>query len=142
MRLSSFVVAAVLAAIGTFETAAAQGTLPQSLKRSVARPMAASDQVVIMMRINVAKNAKPTPEGIAAAQRLAEFISKQPGFIDGQVLRNANAGQRPHFINVTRWKSFEDWERLFSTPAVIEAMNRESAVLSVTGSAFVPVGPK
>ena len=142
MRFSSLLAAVLFAVAGAVQPALAQDTLGRSLQRSVGKPPGLSEQVVVVMRYNVAKGARPDERATAAAQRMADFISQQPGFIDGQVLRNANAGQRPHFLHVTRWQSFDDWERLFTTPAVLAAMERERPVLSAAGSVFTPVNLK
>ena len=142
MRLSSLLAVALFAMASASQPAHAQDTAARALQRSVGKPPVSSEQVVVVMRYNVAKGARPDAKATAAAQRMADFISKQPGFIDGQVLRNANAGQQPHFLHVTRWQSFADWERLFTTPAVLEAMERERPNLSATGSVFTPVNIK
>ncbi len=39
-----------------------------------------------------------------------DFMSRQPGFINGALYRSLHSDVRFRFVNVARWKSEQDWK--------------------------------
>ena len=60
-----------------------------------------------------AKNAAGKPELKKRLATMRDYIKKQPGFIENAFLENRNPDAKPHFVGVSRWKSFKDWETLW-----------------------------
>ena len=71
--------------------------------------------VVTVMQFS-ARNATaraPLQERMGA---IRDYIRKQPGYIENVLMENRNAGGKPDFVGVSRWKTFKDWEALWLKP--------------------------
>lgn len=140
MRIQHRAAAALFAILFT-QAAFADSPLQQSLRQSIAKPVAAeapTKEVVVVLQLNPAEGA--TRE--AADEHMEEivsFLSKQPGYVGGQFLRNINRANSPRFVHVTRWKSFDNWEQLFVNPAVVNELDRQSPFIAGAASAFVEI---
>ena len=130
--------AAALLAVFVSQAAFAESPLQKSLRQSIAKPVAEAPakEVVVVLQLNPAPGASPEA-GEAHMTELVSFLRRQPGYIDGQFLRNVNPANTPRFVHVTRWKSFDDWEQLFVNESFVSEMDRQSPFISAEGSAFV-----
>lgn len=139
MRIRFPAAAALLAAFVS-QAAFADSPLEQTLRHSIAKPLAAmpAEAVVVVLQLNPAKGAT-REEAEAHVEELVAFLRKQPGYIDGQFLRNINPANSPRFVHLTRWKAFDDWERLFANPDFVSEVARQSPFISGEGLAFVQV---
>ena len=91
-----------------------------------------------MLQLNPAKGAtREAADG--HMEEIVSFLSKQPGYVGGQFLRNINRANSPRFVHVTRWKSFDNWEQLSVNPAVISELDRQSPFVAGEASAFVEI---
>ncbi len=135
-----FRAAALLLAALVSQAAFAESPLEKAFRNSIAKPVAETPAagVVVVLQLNPAQGA--TREAAEAhVEELVSFLAKQPGYVDGQFLRNINGANSPRFLHVTRWKSFSDWEQLFANAAFLSEISRQSPFVTGEGSAFVQV---
>ncbi len=139
MRISHCAAAALFAVL-VHQPAFADSPLQQSLRQSIAKPVveAPTKEVVVVLELNPAKGAtRETAD--AHIQEIVSFLGKQPGYAGGQFLRNLNSANSPQFVHVTRWRSFDDWEKLFVNPAFVSELDRQSPFIAGEASAFIEV---
>lgn len=60
-----------------------------------------------------AKDAASLPELKKRMAAMRDHLRKQPGYIENALFENRNVQNKPHYVGVSRWKSFKDWENLW-----------------------------
>ena len=70
---------------------------------------------------------------------IREYIRKQPGFIDNALMENRNAGGKPDFVGVSRWKSFKDWEALWLKPEFQKLVAAAGEVGEINPGTYSPL---
>ena len=94
--------------------------------------------VVTVMQFS-ARNAAaraPLQERMAA---IRDYIRKQPGYIENALMENRNAGAKPEFVGVSRWKSFKDWEALWLKPEFQKLVAAAGEVGDINPGTYSPV---
>lgn len=44
---------------------------------------------------------------------MRDYLRTQPGLVENALFENRNTSAKPHYVGVSRWKSFKDWENLW-----------------------------
>ena len=44
---------------------------------------------------------------------MRDYLRTQPGMVENALFENRNPTVKPHYVGVSRWKSFKDWENLW-----------------------------
>lgn len=94
--------------------------------------------VVTVMQFS-ARNAAaraPLQERMGA---IRDCLRKQPGYIENALMENRNAGAKPEFVGVSRWKSFKDWEALWLKPEFQKLVAAAGEVGEVNPGTYAPV---
>ena len=94
--------------------------------------------VVTVMQFS-ARNAAaraPLQERMGA---IRDYIRKQPGYIENALMENRNAGAKPEFVGVSRWKSFKDWEALWLKPEFQKLVAAAGEVGDINPGTYSPV---
>ncbi len=97
-----------------------------------------SNTVVTVMQFSARTVAARAPlqERMAA---IRDYIRKQPGYIDNALMENRNAGAKPDFVGVSRWKSFKDWEALWLKPEFQKLVAAAGEVGDINPGTFAPI---
>ena len=94
--------------------------------------------VVTVMQFS-ARNATaraPLQERMGA---IRDYLRKQPGYIENALMENRNAGAKPEFVGVSRWKSFKDWEALWLKPEFQKLVAAAGEVGDINPGTYSPV---
>ena len=70
---------------------------------------------------------------------IRDYIRKQPGYIENALMENRNAGSKPEFVGVSRWKSFKDWEALWLKPEFQKLVAAAGEVGEINPGTYSPV---
>ena len=108
---------------------------------AMAAPVPALDDpntVITVMQFS-AKSPAVRPELMKRMAAIRDFIRKQPGYIDNALMENRNPNTQPSFVGVSRWKSFKDWEAIWSKPELQKLVAATNEVGDVTPGTFAPI---
>ncbi len=47
---------------------------------------------------------------------MRDHLRDKPGLVENALFENRNTTAKPHYVGVSRWKSFKDWENLWLDP--------------------------
>lgn len=62
-----------------------------------------------------AKDKASIPELKKRMAAIAKYVNTKSNAIEGVLMQNANEGQAPHFVGVSRWRQLKDWEMLWTS---------------------------
>ena len=100
----------------TFHKFIAAAVLSFSFSAMAATPaLDDANTVVTVMQFSV-KNPESKPELLKRMGAIRDYVRKQPGLIDNVLMENRNGDAQPSYVGVSRWKSFKDWEILWTKP--------------------------
>lgn len=97
------VLTALAALTTTAHTAASAATLDDA------------DTVITVMQFS-AKSEASRAELKKRMAAMRDYLRTQPGLVENALMENRNPAVKPHYVGVSRWKSFKDWERLWLKP--------------------------
>ncbi len=87
-----------------------------------------------------AREGKSRDEVLKALQRMMDVYRKSPALIDGVLLENTRPGNRPQFLQVTRWRDQKDWATVFTGEEFGRTLRENDGIYSVDGGGvFAPV---
>ncbi|MCA0243654.1 MAG: hypothetical protein LCI02_22685 [Proteobacteria bacterium] len=72
------------------------------------------------------------------ASNIARAVIGQPGLIEQHVLENQDSNGVPRFVHVMRWKSIDDWSRMFGENRFQIALRDNTAVTFDAARLFKP----
>lgn len=88
----------------------------------------------------VAREGRSRDEVLKALQRMMDVYRKSPALIDGVLLENTRPGNRPQFLQVTRWRDQKDWATVFTGEEFGRTLRENDGIYSVDGGGvFAPV---
>lgn len=99
---------------------AALCTLP-ALAFAVASPVASAaplddpNSVITVMQFSARSEAARAELKLRMAA-MRDHLRAKPGLVENALFENRNAAAKPHYVGVSRWKSFKDWEDLWLDP--------------------------
>lgn len=70
---------------------------------------------------------------------IRDYIRKQPGYIENALMENRNSGAKPEFVGVSRWKSFKDWEALWTKPEFQKLVAAAGEVGEINPGTYSPM---
>ena len=94
--------------------------------------------VITVMQFS-ARNAAARPQLEQRMGLMRDYIRKQPGYIDNALMENRNAGSKPEFVGVSRWKSFKDWEAMWLKPEFQKLVASITEVGEINPGTYAPV---
>ncbi|KNZ33341.1 MAG: hypothetical protein AD742_07105 [Methylibium sp. NZG] len=94
--------------------------------------------VVTVMQFN-ARDAASKAELQKRMGAIRDYIRKQPGYIENALMENRNSDQKPHFVGVSRWNSFKDWEAMWLKPEFQTLVRAVGEVGDITPGTYSPV---
>ncbi len=111
------------------------------LSAAAATPALDDPSTVVTVMQFSAKNAAAKPELMTRMAAVRDYIRKQPGHIDNALMENRNGDAQPSFVGVSRWKSFKDWEVMWTKPEFQKMVASISEVGTLNPGTFAPVKP-
>ena len=69
---------------------------------------------------------------------MRDYLRTHPGLVENALFENRNPGAKPHYVGVSRWKSFKDWENLWlkkETQLLVRQINEVGELVPGTFSA-------
>lgn len=94
--------------------------------------------VVTVMQFS-ARNAATRAQLQERMGAIRDYIRKQPGYIENELMENRNSGSKPDFVGVSRWKSFKDWEVLWLEPEFQTLVAAAGEVGDISPGTFAPM---
>ena len=70
-----------------------------------------ADTVITVLQFS-AKSEASRAELKKRMAAMRDYLRTQPGLVENALFENRNPGAKPHYVGVSRWKSFKDWENL------------------------------
>lgn len=70
---------------------------------------------------------------------MRDYIRKQPGYIENVLMENRNSDAKPHYVGVSRWTSFKDWEAMWLKPEFQKLVRAIGEVGDINPGTFAPV---
>lgn len=101
-------------------------------------PLDDPNTVVTVMQFS-AKDSAALPELKKRMAAMRDHLRKQPGYIENALFENRNAQSKPHFVGVSRWKSFKDWESLWLKSDFQKLVSSISEVGEINPGTFAAV---
>jgi heme-degrading monooxygenase HmoA len=70
------------------------------------------DSVITVMQFSARSEATRAELKLRMAA-MRDHLRTQPGLLENALFENRNTTARPHYVGVSRWKRFKDWENLW-----------------------------
>ena len=113
-------------------------TLPLAANAAPVPALDDTNTVVTVMQFS-AKSAAVRPELLKRMALIRDYIRKQPGHIDNVLMENRNGDAQPSYVGVSRWRSFKDWEAMWTKVELQKMVASASEVGTINPGTFAPV---
>lgn len=100
-----------------------------------AAPLDDPNSVITVMQFT-AKSEASRAELKTRMAAMRDHLRTQPGLLENALFENRNPSNDPHYVGVSRWKSFKDWENLWLNTKTQELVRRIGEVGSLVPGTF------
>lgn len=80
-----------------------------------ATPLDDPNSVITVMQFSARSEASRAELKLRMAA-MRDHLRAKPGLVENALFENRSPGNKPHYVGVSRWKSFKDWESLWLDP--------------------------
>lgn len=99
------------AALSTLPVLALAAASPVALTAPLDDP----NSVITVMQFSARNEAFRTELKMRMAA-MRDHLRTQPGLLENALFENRNPAAKPHYVGVSRWKTFKNWESLWLNP--------------------------
>lgn len=96
------------------------------------------NSVITVMQFT-ARNEASKAELKTRMAAMRDHLRTQPGLVENALLENRNPSNNPHYVGISRWKTFKDWENLWLDKKTQELVRKIGEVGTVVPGTFSAV---
>jgi heme-degrading monooxygenase HmoA len=127
----------------TLRRRAALSTLPAVALAFAATPAGSAplddpDSVMTVMQFTARNDASRAELKVRMAA-MRDHLRAHPGLLENALFENRNPSNNPHYVGVSRWKSFKDWESIWLNPKTQDLVRRIGEVGTLVPGTFAAV---
>ncbi len=123
-------------ALLTIATLTALGSTP-----AMAGPALDDPNTVVTVMQFTARDPANKAELAKRMAAIRDYLRKQPGFVENALMENRNPNSKPHYVGVSRWKSYKDWENLWQKEELQKLVRAVGEVGELSPGTFAAVKP-
>jgi heme-degrading monooxygenase HmoA len=93
------------------------------------------NSVITVMQFTARNDAQRAELKVRMAA-MRDHLRTQAGLLENALFENRNPASNPHYVGVSRWKSFKDWENIWLNPKTQDLVRRIGEVGTLVPGTF------